>query len=76
MKVYLLVLVVLLNLHAIYSQNRVIEITSANIELVLRSVGKIHVLLHNPNCIHSREYSEQFVNVKTPLNLGIADCVR
>jgi hypothetical protein len=76
MKGYLILLLLFLNIHPACSQNRVIEITGTNIELVLRSLGKLHLLLHNPNCPHSLEYSSHFMNVKTALNLGIADCSR
>lgn len=58
------------------AQNRVIEITTSNVQLVLKTVDRLHLLLHNPNCPHSREYAQKFLEVKTPLQMGIADCQR
>jgi thioredoxin-like negative regulator of GroEL len=60
----------------ITEQNRVIEITTANIELVLKTVDKMQLLLHNPSCQHSKEYAQKFLEVKTSYNLGITDCER
>jgi hypothetical protein len=43
------------------AENRVIEITTTNVQLVLRTVDRLHLLLHNPNCQHSREYAQKFL---------------
>lgn len=55
---------------------RVIEITSNNIHLVLRSVSSITLLLSNPNCEYSKAYVDDYLRIKTPDNLGLADCVK
>jgi predicted double-glycine peptidase len=61
---------------SIAAQNRVIEITTSNVQLVLRTVDQLHLLLHDPSCQHSRDYAQKFLEVKTPLQLGITDCQR
>jgi hypothetical protein len=73
-----MILIALVALHvlAVASQNRVVEITKANIQLVVKTVDKLHLLLHNPACQHSKDYAQKFLEVKTPLQLGIADCER
>ena len=45
-------------------------------QLVLKTVDKMHLLLHSPSCPHSKEYASKFLEVKTPYNLGITDCER
>lgn len=49
----------------ISTQARVIEITTANIQLVLRSTDTLHLLLNNPACQHSRTYADKFIQIKT-----------
>lgn len=72
----MILLTILASLLALALPNRVIEITAANVQLVLKTVDHLHLLLHNPTCQYSKDYAQKFLEVETPLNLAIADCER
>ncbi len=72
----MILITILAVLCAMAVPNRVIEITTANVQLVLKTVDHLHLLLHNPACQHSKEYAQKFLEVETPLSLGITDCQR
>ena len=65
----------LLLLGAVLAQARVIEVTAANVQLVLRS-GGLPMLLTHPQCPHSSAYAEKFIRIRSEQNLGIIDCLK
>lgn len=67
---YILFLVLIL----IHTHSRVIEITTNNVQLLLKTTPYILLLLHNPHCPYSKTYASQFLEVKNEYQMGIADC--
>lgn len=50
----MIIIALLFTLLTASSQNRVIEITTSNVQLLLKTIDKLHLLLHSPSCPHSK----------------------
>lgn len=44
---------------------RIIEVTTANVQLVIRSVTNLHLLLNSPSCPHSQTYADRYLSINT-----------
>lgn len=53
---------------------RIIEVTTANVQLVIRSVTNLHLLLNSPSCPHSQTYADHYLSINTQSTIGIANC--
>ena len=57
--------------------SRIVEITSSNIQLVLRSLQSFHLLLNNPQCPHSHSYTQKYLTINSSdHHLAISDCTK
>ena len=75
MKINLLSILALI-LSCTIMHSRIVEITSANVQLVIRSVGTLTLLLNNPDCVHSQHYANKYLKINESQTIGIADCRR
>jgi thioredoxin-related protein len=56
MKITFILIIFIINI-----QTRVIEITTNNIQLILKTTPYILLLFNNPECSHSKAYAKQFL---------------
>jgi hypothetical protein len=56
------------------TSSRIIEITSSNVHLVLRSVSELTLLLNDPQCPHSSAYAQKYLKIEAQDTIGITDC--
>lgn len=56
--------VLLITFIAITTTNRVIEVTAANIQAVVRA-GTLPLLLTHPQCPHASAYAQKFIRIRT-----------